>query len=274
MSVKQLIRAVAATAVLLVTLPAVGETYYFHNDHLGTPQALTDDSGTVVWQGNYSPFGEVTETIDTVEQNIRFPGQYFEEETGLHYNYFRDYDPTTGRYIESDPIGLDGGVNTFGYGYQNSVSNFDIFGLEVIGRYIKSPSWSDFSFSVTDFEFDWLNEAVGDIDYSASAKVHWIIGCVDTCTDESWTLDSGEREFGTSGTISTPTPSSLPCLGFSTWQKAACRLASAAKLSAAFRQISESQAVEIYKFASSHFDAIAQVYAEAVDPTNWCKLYR
>ena len=45
--------------------------------------------------------------------NLRFPGQYFDEETGLHYNYFRDYDPKTGRYIESDPIGLDGGSHIF-----------------------------------------------------------------------------------------------------------------------------------------------------------------
>lgn len=130
---KQLAQTLAVAATLLIAQPIQAETFYFHNDHLGTPQVLTDDSGTVVWQGSYKPFGEVTETTATVEQNIRFPGQYFEEETGLHYNYFRDYDPGTGRYIESDPIGLGGGINTFGYAYQNSIKFKDIFGLQGSG---------------------------------------------------------------------------------------------------------------------------------------------
>lgn len=80
--------------------------YYSHNDHLGKPQALTNQAGQVVWSVHYTPFGETQPGITTIANNLRFPGQYFDEETHLHYNYFRDYDPAAGRYIQSDPIGL------------------------------------------------------------------------------------------------------------------------------------------------------------------------
>ena len=104
-------------------------TYYYHNDHLGTPKALTNASGTVVWQADYTPFGELTETVSIVEQPFRFPGQYFDGETGLYYNYFRDYDPGLGRYVQSDPIGLDGGINTFAYVNTNPLGFVDPLGL-------------------------------------------------------------------------------------------------------------------------------------------------
>ncbi|MDO6570130.1 RHS repeat-associated core domain-containing protein [Gilvimarinus sp. 2_MG-2023] len=104
---------------------------FHHNDHLGTPKALTNASGTVVWQADYTPFGELTETVSIVEQPFRFPGQYYDGEAGLHYNYFRDYDPGLGRYVQSDPIGLRGGINTFGYGYQNPLKFTDSYGLNV-----------------------------------------------------------------------------------------------------------------------------------------------
>jgi len=67
---------------------------------------MTDDSGTVVWEGMYLPFGEATvHPQSKVVNNFRFPGQYYDEETGLHYNYHRYYDPRTGRYLTPDPIG-------------------------------------------------------------------------------------------------------------------------------------------------------------------------
>ena len=91
------------------------ETYFFHNDHLGTPQVVTDENQEVVWEAEYDPFGRATETVAMIDQNLRFPGQYYDSETELHYNYFRTYDPTTGRYIEGDPIGLDGGLNPVSY---------------------------------------------------------------------------------------------------------------------------------------------------------------
>jgi len=103
--------------------------YYVHTDHLGTPIALTNEAGIVQWKAHYTPFGKVIVDVDTITNNIRFPGQYFDQETGLHYNYFRDYDPEIGRYIQSDPIGLAGGINTYGYVGGNPVNSVDPLGL-------------------------------------------------------------------------------------------------------------------------------------------------
>jgi RHS repeat-associated protein len=81
--------------------------FYYHNDHLGTPLAMTDAAGKVVWKAAYGPFGEAqVDPSSTVTNNFRFPGQYFDEESGLHYNYHRYYDPRTGRYVTSDPLRL------------------------------------------------------------------------------------------------------------------------------------------------------------------------
>ena len=103
-----------------------------HNDHLATPQKMTDSSGTVVWSADYKPFGEATVTISTITNNLRFPGQYYDAETGLNYNYYRDYNPTIGRYIEADRIGLLGGINLFVYAGSNSVNYGDPLGLNTI----------------------------------------------------------------------------------------------------------------------------------------------
>jgi len=83
---------------------STGEMYYFLNDSLGTPQMLTDATNTVVWEEVYKPFGEAeVNPNSSVVCNFRFPGQYYDQETGLHYNYFRYYDPATGRYLTPDP---------------------------------------------------------------------------------------------------------------------------------------------------------------------------
>jgi RHS repeat-associated protein len=104
-------------------------TYFFLNDHLGAPRKLIDPSGLTVWEGAYLPFGEVQIPIRKIGNPFRFPGQYFDAETGLHYNYHRYYDPKTGRYLTPDPIGLWGGVNLFAYTINNPVNLIDPLGL-------------------------------------------------------------------------------------------------------------------------------------------------
>jgi RHS repeat-associated protein len=108
------------------------EPFYVHTDHLGTPKLLTDTNGDMVWRGEYRPFGEVTVTTKSVENPLRFPGQHADGLNGLYYNHFRDYDPTLGRYIESDPIGLDAGFNTYGYVHQNPLRFIDPDGRKQI----------------------------------------------------------------------------------------------------------------------------------------------
>ena len=99
--------------------------YFYSNDHLGTPQILTDATGAVKWSADYEPFGAATVAPLSITNNLRFPGQYYDAETGLHQNGFRDYDPSIGRYLESDPIGLLGGINTYSYAEGNPVSKTD-----------------------------------------------------------------------------------------------------------------------------------------------------
>ncbi len=121
-----------------------GQTYAVHSDHLNTPRKLTQANGQAVWQWAYSAFGDEQPTtaakrftsemtvpttgatsIPDVTFNLRYPGQYFDKETGLHYNWHRSYCPGCGRYTQADPIGLDGGWNRFSYVEGNPLSKVD-----------------------------------------------------------------------------------------------------------------------------------------------------
>jgi RHS repeat-associated protein len=104
--------------------------YYVISDHhLGTPQQIVDSAGTVVWKAAFLPFGKAQVHTETITNNIRFPGQYFDAETELHYNWNRYYDPDTGRYLTPDPIGLAGGLNLYAYVGGDPVNFIDPEGL-------------------------------------------------------------------------------------------------------------------------------------------------
>ncbi|MCO7222728.1 RHS repeat-associated core domain-containing protein [Pleionea sp. CnH1-48] len=108
-----------------------GQRYFYHNDHLGTPIALTNSQKAIVWQAQYDVFGQANISNHGIENNLRFAGQYFDSESGLHYNWHRYYDPKLGRYITSDPIGLAGGINTYVYALNNPVKHVDPTGQAV-----------------------------------------------------------------------------------------------------------------------------------------------
>ena len=109
--------------------PAPAALRFVHSDHLGTPQKLTDNAGALVWDRIQTPFGLDHSVTGAAATPVRFPGQYADGESSLHYNYFRDYDPSLGRYIQSDPIGLAGGLNTYGYAGGNPLGYADPYGL-------------------------------------------------------------------------------------------------------------------------------------------------
>lgn len=184
----------------VVTVTA--STHFIHNDHLGTPREVTDDAQETVWTWYSRPFGNSPPNEDpdgdftNFTLNLRFPGQYHDTESGLHYNYFRTYDPGTGRYLESDPIGLEGGMNVFTYVENSPVQFIDPRGLKVTGEWIKEPI-----LNVTDYGVTGVNMVTPYLDewgylkafrlYGyATAYVNLDILCTDTeaCDKLEWEI--------------------------------------------------------------------------------------
>jgi len=118
-----------------------GTTFtWLHDDNLGTPRVATNASQTVVWKASYLPFGETVATSGTATVNLRFPGQYFDAESGFSHNGFRDYVPGWGRYLEADPIGvhdndkpINDGMNPYLYAGAQPNLAFDPWGLLISG---------------------------------------------------------------------------------------------------------------------------------------------
>jgi len=120
-----------------VAAVAGGAVYPIFADHLNTPRAVADSTGKVLWRWDTEPFGSGKPNQDAdgdgvaFVYNLRFPGQYYDVETGLHYNYFRDYDPRIGRYLQSDPIGLAGGdFSMYSYVNEKPTGKIDSKGME------------------------------------------------------------------------------------------------------------------------------------------------
>ena len=117
------------------------QTRYFHCDQIGIPREMTDKDGNLLWFGNYTGWGrlkEETKVTDSAYQPFRLQNQYADRETGLHYNFFRYYEPDAGRFVNQDPIGLEGGSNLYRFA-PNTVSWTDPFGLFGFAGTISSP---------------------------------------------------------------------------------------------------------------------------------------
>ena len=153
-----------------------------HTDHLLTARYATNAGGSTVWSWDSGAFGKEAPT-GSATVNLRFPGQYFDAETGLHYNWHRYYDPTTGRYITSDPLGLAAGLNTYGYAAQNPLSTIDRDGLEfainprdlgINGIFIQILL-NEIA-RIADVYSNWWNGTGGVTDEEAACETLWIVG--------------------------------------------------------------------------------------------------
>ncbi|MGF6095001.1 RHS repeat-associated core domain-containing protein [Pseudomonas sp. 18175] len=109
--------------------PKTVEPYHYQLDHLGTPQELTSPDGEIVWSAHYRAYGEISRLdVAKIDNPLRFQGQYFDQESGLHYNRHRYYNPDIGRYLTPDPVKLAGGINTYQYAH-NPTGWVDPLGL-------------------------------------------------------------------------------------------------------------------------------------------------
>ncbi len=110
--------------------PASGKRYHLYTDHLGCPGLVLDDASRNVWKARVDPYGTAhVEVGQDFHQPLRWPGHYFDAETGLHDNRFRTYSPELGRYLQCDPSGTEGGLNLYAY-TDNPLRAVDLRGYE------------------------------------------------------------------------------------------------------------------------------------------------
>jgi RHS repeat-associated protein len=134
-----------------------GVVYFVRVDHIGRSVFATNAAGAKVWTATYTPFGEVHASTGTPIA-LRFPGQWFQSESGLHQNWMRDYDPTTGRYLEADPLGLVDGASVYGYARQNPMRFIDPDGENPILACVVSPVCSSAVMATLTIIYHYLSE--------------------------------------------------------------------------------------------------------------------
>jgi RHS repeat-associated protein len=175
--------------------------YYYANNYLGTPFLMTDERGVVVWEAEYKPFGQAKLNPNSkVVNNFRFAGQYYDDETGLHYNFHRYYDPKTGRYLTPDPIGLIGGINIYNYVFNNPINLIDPFGLWGF-KFGASSVGIDFSMVIYDSNAGWFPNPRTEIGVSTTIVGAGLQFTFDTpvesqtCSDEDVIVSLGLSKY-------------------------------------------------------------------------------
>ena len=161
---------------------------FVHGGHLGQPLVMTDAAGAVVWRAEYGPFGELFPSVTTQENDLRFPGQWADGESKLLQNWHRDYDPSLGRYIQADPIGLAAGQSLYGYVGADPVNGVDPMGL--IGLCASAPAAC---VNPNEIGADAKNEMMDDLRLLSSAANFVGVGFIQDRIDT--TTCDGESEF-------------------------------------------------------------------------------
>ncbi|WP_338476783.1 RHS repeat-associated core domain-containing protein [Pseudomonas khavaziana] len=139
--------------------PKATTPYHYQLDHLGTPQELTDTAGEIVWSAHYRAYGQIARLdVGKIDNPLRFQGQYFDQESGLHYNRHRYYNPDIGRYLTPDPVKLAGGVNAYQY-VPNPTGWIDPLGLACSPSDCPHPSTGNSWKLNPDVDLDWRKQA-------------------------------------------------------------------------------------------------------------------
>ena len=152
--------------------------YYIYNDQLGRPEVVTNSNANIVWKASNFAFDRTVTKNKIGDLNIGFPGQYWDEEKGSYYNMFRDYDPETGRYLQADPIGLAGGLNTYAYSLNNPITIFDSTGEGPI-----LAAFCGAGIGAIAYGFDWFGVASTVSDVSTSELVEQALGLEEQISD-------------------------------------------------------------------------------------------
>jgi len=182
------------SAAVPITVTAQKALYYIHADHLNTPRLVADATGTTVWRWDQAePFGSNPADEDPDSNSVAFdlplrlPGQYYDKETSLHYNFFRDYDPSLGIYKQSDPFGVRVALNTYTYVAASPLAATDVEGLASTPR-ARGPSSLGDAFAKTrggiagkkdcadTLSCDWFNKApLAHVDLQTHEKCKFLI---------------------------------------------------------------------------------------------------
>lgn len=163
--------------LITIYVAALDQLLAVHNDFLGAPVFLTDSNQNVVWSAKRKPFGETEVTVNTVEFPLRASNQYFDQETGYHYNEQRYYNPVTARYLRNDPIGLEGGHNTYDFALKNPLKYVDLDGRE-----------SGFAFRLDQRVRDYSNGKITTKEYLDSNFAEGVGGSIGGALVVSWFL--------------------------------------------------------------------------------------
>jgi len=184
-----------------------GNTYYILNDHLNTPNVMVDQNKNVVWKTSLSPYGDNKILKEDIKLNFRYPGQYYDEETGLSYNYFRYYNSQTGRYLSPDPLELKYFMNIYTYAGNNSLTRSDPYGLLPVPFYNLFKPVACFSSSTPVMSYWWARSRDSTKTYAPSWWVPEHYGhCMAHCTIKkicgqglgdimSWVYGYGRESF-------------------------------------------------------------------------------